>query len=67
MPVPPGQQRASKDRVGGSAPARRGLSPPDPMSGWLAVVQVVLLLGIPIGLLLLAKVILVKFFPGLGY
>jgi len=37
------------------------------LSGTTAFVQTLILLGLPIGLLLFARVILHKFFPGLGY
>ena len=54
--------------AGGSGPSNRPpLEPADPLSGTTAFVQAVILLGIPIGLLLFARVILHKFFPGLGY
>ena len=55
---PPGQQ---------AAPARRSLEPSDPLPGWKAVVQVAILLGIPLTLLLIARVILRVYFPHLGY
>jgi hypothetical protein len=54
--------------TGGSGPANRPpLEPTDPLSGTTALLQTMILLGIPIGLLLFARVILHKFFPGLGY
>lgn len=49
---------------GGTKPP---LEPTDPLSGQMALLQVVLLLGIPLGLLALGKVILARYFPGLGY
>ncbi|HYV85521.1 MAG TPA: hypothetical protein VFB49_06400 [Patescibacteria group bacterium] len=53
---------------GGQGPAGRPpLEPADPLSGTTAFVQTLILLGLPIGLLLFARVILHKFFPGLGY
>jgi hypothetical protein len=47
--------------------AKPGLVPSDPLPGWLAAVQVLILLGIPITLLLLARLVLHRFFPQLGY
>jgi len=49
------------------APQRPGLIPPDRLPGWLALVQIAILLGIPITLLLLARVVLRTWFPELGY
>jgi hypothetical protein len=46
---------------------RPGLIPADPLPGWKALVQAALLLGIPIALLLVTKVILKTYFPALGY
>ena len=46
---------------------RPSLIPQDPLSGWQALIQALLLLGVPILLLLLAKVVLRNFFPELGY
>ena len=47
--------------------ARPSLEPANPLPLSTALLQAVILLGIPIGLLLFAKVILRIFFPGLGY
>ena len=62
---------ARNDRMqkpSGSSPGGRpSLEPTDPLPLGTAVVQVVLLLGIPIGLLLFAKIVLRSFFPELGY
>ena len=55
---PPGQQPQG---------GRPTLIPADPLPGWKAAVQVVLLLGIPLTLLFVAKVVLKRFFPELGY
>ena len=55
---PPGQT---------AAPARRSLEPTDSLPAWKAVVQVAILLGIPIVLLLIARILLRAFFPHLGY
>ena len=53
---------------GHHAPAGRpGLVPADPLPGWKAVVQSLLLVGIPLALLLIAKVILKTYYPELGY
>ncbi len=57
-PRPPGQPQPA---------SRPGLVPANPLPGWKALVQAIVLLGIPLTLLLLAKLVLRKFFPGLGY
>ncbi len=57
-PRPPGQP---------AAPARRSLEPSNPLPPWKAVVQVAILLGIPVTLLLIARIILRVYFPHLGY
>ena len=41
--------------------------PADPLPGWKAAVQALLLVGIPLVLLFAAKVVLKKLFPELGY
>ena len=62
------QKRPAGAKPPGSNPGGRpSLIPADPLPGWKALVQTALLLGIPIGLLLLAKVILRTYFPELGY
>jgi hypothetical protein len=43
------------------------LIPANPLSPRLAFIQVALLVGVPLALLLLARLILRKFFPTLGY
>ena len=43
------------------------LIPEVPLSGWIAFLQVAVLLGLPISLLILVKIILRLFFPDLGY
>jgi hypothetical protein len=54
--------------LGHHAPAGRpSLEPADPLPGWKAVVQSLLLVGIPLALLLIAKVILKTYYPELGY
>jgi len=52
---------------GGGQMARPSLEPANPLKGSTAFIQVIILLGLPIGLLLFAKVILRAFFPQLGY
>lgn len=47
--------------------ARPTLIPAESLPGWKAIVQALILLGIPIALLLIAKVILRTFFPQFGY
>jgi len=61
-------------RPGGARPpgvnqpvSRPSLSPADPLPASKALLEAVLLLGIPLGLLLLAKLVLRTFFPSLGY
>ena len=56
----------TKSRTGGTT-GKPPLEPTDPLSPQLAFLQVALLLGIPLGLLALTKVVLSRFFPGLGY
>jgi hypothetical protein len=46
---------------------RQKLVPDNPLTGWQALIQTLFLLGIPLALLLLAKVVLRTFFPELGY
>ena len=46
---------------------RPSLEPADPLPGWKAIVQALLLVGIPLALLLIAKVILKTYYPELGY
>jgi hypothetical protein len=50
-----------------TAPGRPGLIPANPLPLWRALVQVACLLGIPLTLLLLAKPVVRRFFPELGY
>jgi len=50
----------------GGAP-RPSLTPQNPLPGRVALVQAIVLLGIPLTLLFVAKIILRKFFPQLGY
>lgn len=61
-------------RPGGAIPpghhpptGRPSLVPADPLPGWKAAIQALLLVGIPLTLLLAAKLILKRFFPELGY
>ncbi len=64
MARPGGLQRPIQSRGPAAKPS---LVPTDPLPGWLAAVQVLILLGIPITLLLVARLILHHFFPELGY
>jgi hypothetical protein len=41
--------------------------PANPLPLWRALVQVACLLGIPLALLVLAKLVVRRFFPDLGY
>ena len=62
-------QNETRMRPAGSAGpgGRPALEPLDPLPLSTALVQVALLLGVPITLLLLAKVVLVRFFPGVAH
>ena len=60
-------QKGSRPPGQPTGPARRSLEPSDPLPAWKAVVQVAILLGIPVTLLLVAKIILKVYFPHLGY
>ena len=52
---------------GGSGPGGRPpLEPADPLPRSTALIQVAILVGIPVALLLLAKLVLVRFFPGVA-
>jgi len=54
--------------AGGAGPSGRPpLDPADPLPLSTALIQVALLLGIPTVLLLLAKVVLARFFPGVAH
>ena len=54
--------------VGRPAPLGRArLVPENPLPPRVALLQVLILLGLPLGLLLLAKLVLRSFFPHLGY
>ena len=63
--------RAQRGKGGSQTPARKepvgDLIPANPLSGREALLQVVLLLGVPLVLLILAKFFLRQFFPSLGY
>ena len=67
MSKPVGHPGGGPTRGQAQGSGRPGLIPADPLPGWKALLQVLLLLGIPITLLLLARVILRRFFPELGY
>ena len=56
--TPPGQQAPT---------GRPSLVPAVSLPGWKAMVQAVVLLGIPLTLLFAAKLVLKRFFPELGY
>jgi hypothetical protein len=54
--------------AGSTGPSGRPpLEPTDPLPLSTALIQVAFLLGIPIMLLLLAKLVLVRFFPGVAH
>jgi hypothetical protein len=58
----------SKMRTGGAGPTGRPpLEPSDPLPLSTALIQVALLLGIPLVLLYLAKVVINQFFPGVTH
>ena len=46
---------------------RPSLVPDDPLPGWKALLQALFLLGMPISLLWIIRIILRAYFPGLGY
>jgi hypothetical protein len=53
---------------GHHAPAGRPpLEPVNPLPGWQATVQALLLVGIPMALLLIARFVLHTYYPELGY
>ena len=61
------QQRGPQMPGQSQGPGRIPLHPADPLPGWKALMQAAILLGIPLTLLLVARLILRKFFPSLGY
>jgi len=62
-------QGQAKGRAGGGTGSggRPPLEPADPLQVSTALIQAAFLLGIPVVLLLLAKVVLTRFFPGVAY
>ena len=62
-----GSRGAPRPGQGAPSSGRQPLVPTESLPGWLALAQIALLLGVPIALLLFARVILHRFFPGLGY
>lgn len=61
-------QRGARPPGQSGVPKRRSLLPSGPpLTAWKAVGQVAILLGIPITLLLIARIILRVYFPHLGY
>jgi hypothetical protein len=67
MPEPKGNRGTKGASQQGRKEPTSELIPSHPLSARDAVIQVVLLIGIPLILLLLAKVVLHQFFPSLGY
>jgi len=66
------QTKASRRKSGGvGSPEPRNvvsqLIPQNPLSTRAAVIQVSLLIGVPLALLLLARYLLHRFLPSLGY
>ena len=59
-------QREMKARTAGPS-GRPPLEPTDPLPLSTALVQIVLLLGVPIVLLFIAKIVLTRFFPGVAH
>jgi hypothetical protein len=60
----------NRQQGGGAAvqpTGRAGLIPANPLPVTTALVQVLILLGIPIALLVIARFILRRYFPELGY
>jgi len=64
MNRPPGPQRAPFQQGGAPRPS---LTPQNPLPGRVALLQAMVLLGLPLTLLFVAKIILKEFFPQLGY
>ncbi len=64
-------QKGQRQRGGAGNPGRREttseLIPAHPLSGRDAMIQLLLLIGIPLALLLLARYVLRALFPSLGY
>ncbi len=64
-------QKGQRQRGAPGNPARREtageLIPAHPLSGREALVQLLVLIGIPLALLLLARYVLRALFPSLGY
>jgi hypothetical protein len=61
------QQGPTQSRPLPQPAGRQGLVPAEPLSLRTALLQVAILLGIPLFLLVVARVILRTFFPELGY
>jgi len=66
------EPKGARNKSGSSRPSEprnvvSDLIPANPMKARTAFFQIVLLLGIPLVLLLLARFILRQFFPSLGY
>jgi hypothetical protein len=62
-----GNRQQRGPQLPGQAPGRAPLHPADPLPGWKALMQAAILLGIPLTLLFVARLVLRKFFPSLGY
>ncbi len=60
---PSGAPHPGHQASGGRPP----LEPVDPLPGWKATVQALLLVGIPMALLLIAKFVLHTYYPEFGY
>lgn len=61
-------QKGTRPPAQSGVSGRRSLTPSGPpLTAWKAAVQVAVLLGIPITLLLIARIILRVYFPHLGY
>lgn len=61
-------KRAGRNKAASSSKTSGGgLIPANPLPARTAFIQIVLLLGIPALLLLLARYVLVHFFPSMGY
>jgi hypothetical protein len=60
-------QRGARPPGQSPGPGRRSLTPAESLPAWKAALQVLVLLGIPVSLLFIARIILRTYFPHLGY
>jgi len=60
-------QMKARSAGGAGSGGRPPLEPADPLPLSTALIQAAILVGIPVTLLLLAKVVLTRFFPGVAH